>query len=239
MASTEIVLLSMHLRHNLWIEDDMTFMHLADDIASDLDAAFMVRRLGLPGNMTPEGILQKYTSGFLGKLLFKIQRTVNDDLTDLGLILLKGNGKFVDMLNEAIRKIQYLTIQDGLTHDFSIQLEEGVGGLTVHTISGDLKSAQEKLLTHVYARKYVTRQKQWFGVLIEPDRLGMVLSICKLSFLWERDDEMELAVKKIGMNKTIIGSNEMKEKLKVKLSRNDRCLCGSGKKYKKCCLIKK
>ncbi|HAI6492494.1 TPA: SEC-C metal-binding domain-containing protein, partial [Escherichia coli] len=27
-------------------------------------------------------------------------------------------------------------------------------------------------------------------------------------------------------------------KFKVKLGRNDKCLCGSGKKYKKCCLIK-
>ncbi len=240
MASTEIVLLSMHLKRNLWIEDDMTFMHLADDIASDLDAAFMVRRLGLPGNVTPRGILQKYTSGFLGKLLFKIQRTANDDLTDLGLTLLKGNDKFVDMLNDAIVKIQYLTIQDGLTHDFSIQLEERVGGLTVHTISGDLRSAQEKLLAHVHARKYAAKQKQWFGVLIEPDRLGMVFLICKLSFAWESNDEMELAVKKTKMNKTIkIDSKEMKEKLKVKLGRNDKCLCGSGKKYKKCCLIKK
>ncbi|HHS9537546.1 TPA: YecA family protein [Klebsiella quasipneumoniae subsp. quasipneumoniae] len=239
MASTEIVLLSMHLKYNLWIENDMTFMHLADDIASDLDAAFMVRRLALPGSGTPKGILQKYTSGFFGRLLFKIQRLANDDLTDLGLILLKGNGKFVDMLNEAVGRIQYLTIQDNLTHDFTIQLENGVGGLTVHTLAGDLESAQNKLMAHVNAKKYLAKQNQWFGVLVEADRLGMVASICKLSFPWQKDTKMDLAVKEAKMDKPMIyDSKELRGKFKVKLGRNDKCLCGSGKKYKKCCLIK-
>ena len=53
MASTEIVLLSMHLKRNLWLDENkFDFMHLEDDIASDLDAAFMVRRLGIPGQRT-------------------------------------------------------------------------------------------------------------------------------------------------------------------------------------------
>ena len=235
MASTEIVLLSMHLKSNLWIENDITLMHLDDDIASDLDAAFMVRRMALPGNDTPKGILQTYTSGFLGKLLFKIQRTAEDDLTDLGLTLLKGNGKFVETLNNAISKIQYLTIQNGLSHNFSIQLENA--GLTVHTFSGDLESAKNKLIAHVNARKYAFKQNKWFGVLIEAERLGMIISIYKSSFKWEQNDEMDLAVKKLKMNKPVIlDSKEMKKKSKVKLGRNDNCLCGSGKKYKKCCL---
>jgi hypothetical protein len=239
MASTEIVILSMHLQRNLWIEDDIDLMYLHDDIASDLDAAFMVRRLGWPGNSTPQGIIQKYTSGFIGKLLFKIQRTANDDLTDLGFTLLKGNGKFVNMLNSAVEKIQYSTIQDGLTHDFSIQLEGETGGLTVHTISGDLETAQKKLLKHIHARKYASKQSQWFGILVEPNRLGLVSAICKLSFPWEKNNDMELAVQKLNItNIPRIDSAKLKKNLKIKLQRNDKCLCGSGKKYKKCCMNK-
>ncbi|WP_456294871.1 SEC-C domain-containing protein [Vibrio sp. AK197] len=233
MASTEIVLLSMHLKRNLWIDSDITLMHLSDDIASELDAAFMVRRLALTGQKTPQGIIQKYTTGFFGKLLFHIQRAENDDLTDLGLTLLKGSGKFVDLLNNAVEKVQYLAVQDGLTHDFSVQLEGEKFGLTVHTISGEFQSAQEKLMSHMHLKKYTLKQNVWFGVLVEPANLGMISAVCKLSYPWEKDDTLEMAANVSGMNDSV---KVDPKNFKVKIGRNDRCLCGSGKKYKKCCM---
>jgi uncharacterized protein YecA (UPF0149 family) len=38
------------------------------------------------------------------------------------------------------------------------------------------------------------------------------------------------------LNKALPASNNFPEK-KEKIGRNDLCLCGSGKKYKKCCML--
>ncbi|MDF4656918.1 SEC-C domain-containing protein [Vibrio parahaemolyticus] len=236
MASTEIVLLSMHLKRNLWLDENkFDFMHLEDDIASDLDAAFMVRRLGIPGQRTPQGILQRYSKGFIGKLIFKIQRIAIDELIGFGFTLLKASGNFLDTLDSAVSKLCYLATQDGKLHDFSVLFDKEEGGLTVHTLCGELEQRQEKLLSHINAKKYAEKQDSWTGIIVDP-RSGMVSEMCHVNHPWKQDDEMDEAIRLLGLDTRKIKPDELKAKLKFKLGRNDKCPCGSGKKYKKCCL---
>jgi hypothetical protein len=56
----ELTALSYHLKRNLWLEDRYDIVRLADDISCDLDAAMTVRRDGIPGKRTPDGILTKF-----------------------------------------------------------------------------------------------------------------------------------------------------------------------------------
>jgi len=56
-VSHELTALAFHLKRNLLLEPDVTMMMLHDDIASELDAAMIVRREGLPGAGTPPGII--------------------------------------------------------------------------------------------------------------------------------------------------------------------------------------
>jgi len=50
MANHETVILSYHLRHNLWVESDTSTLILSDDISADLDVAMAVRRDGVNGS---------------------------------------------------------------------------------------------------------------------------------------------------------------------------------------------
>jgi uncharacterized protein YecA (UPF0149 family) len=53
-----------------------------------------------------------------------------------------------------------------------------------------------------------------------------------------RQKEMRIIGKEIAELSTKNRSQALKSGSKTKLGRNDPCPCGSGKKYKKCCLNK-
>ncbi|MFS1960090.1 YecA family protein [Vibrio lentus] len=235
VASTEIVLLGLHLKRNLWLEKNFTMMSLHDDIAADLDAAFMVRRMELSGSRTPDGILKRYSEGFISKLLFKLQYVKRDELTDFAFTLMKSSGDFLDTLDAAVTKICFETIQDGRSHDFTVLFDSENGGLTIHTSTGNREKGREALRSHMYARKYKERQDVWLGVIVDP-RSEMVLEICHIEEDWCFNSEMEEGIKSLNLKPNISPClKTMKKQLKFKVGRNDKCPCGSSKKYKRCC----
>jgi hypothetical protein len=68
MASHELTILSYHLKQNLWLNDEHTMVLLDDDISADLDLAMLVRREGIPGKGTPDGILTRFATTALGRM---------------------------------------------------------------------------------------------------------------------------------------------------------------------------
>ncbi|OEE85937.1 SecA-like protein [Enterovibrio norvegicus FF-162] len=233
-GSTEIVLLSMHLKRNLWLDKEFTMMHLDDDIASDLDAAFMVRRMGLYGPRTPEGILERYSKGFISKLLFKLQYVKRDELTDFAFALMKASGKFLDILDIGVSRISFETHQDTRSHDFTVMFEGEEGGLTIHTKSGSVEAVRDSLLSYMHLRMYRERQNKWLGVIIEP-KSQMVLELVHLKKEWAFDERLEEESKMLQPS-TKPNLTSLKKKLDFKVGRNHKCQCGSGKKFKHCCI---
>ena len=61
-AFHELTILAFHLKQNLWLDDKYDLVTLADDISVDLDVAMTVRREGLPGRDTRDGILTRFTA---------------------------------------------------------------------------------------------------------------------------------------------------------------------------------
>jgi uncharacterized protein YecA (UPF0149 family) len=57
----------------------------------------------------------------------------------------------------------------------------------------------------------------------------------------EVEAELGISEKKpfLGLFSDSYSHDEINLKDKMKIGRNDPCPCGSGKKYKKCCLLKK
>jgi hypothetical protein len=70
------------------------------------------------------------------------------------------------------------------------------------------------------------KAKSWFGVCLTP-RDGSIRFGINLEFPWKADPEVEAMIERVE------GSMSHARK---KIGRNDPCPCGSGKKYKKCCL---
>jgi hypothetical protein len=226
MAHHELTILSYHLQKNLWIDDKYNMLFLGDDIAADLDLAMGVRRGEMKGKGKVDGIITMMEGTFVGSVIAEIENKKNSDLIDFGFTLLSLNEEAINQINQHVKLISDRAQEDGKCHDFSIGGEEW-GGLTIHCNNDSYEVAFNKLQGHCEKRKYAQKVTNWFGICIDPIEKGIKFAI-RLNYEWKKSEEMERTIKLLSPILNASGKN--------KIGRNDICLCGSGKKYKKCCL---
>ncbi|PZL93630.1 zinc chelation protein SecC [Pantoea graminicola] len=231
-SSHELTIFSFHLKQNLWMEEEHDFYILDDDICSDLDIAMMSRRKGVEGKKTPDGILTLHQDGFIRRIIRSLEDENDVVALKLGLILLSLGSNTINDLNEMYKKTLGLSKFDRNHHDLTTML--GDTGITFHSNYHDFEFARDKLYDHCIRRKYICRAKQWIGVLIHPDN-NSVLYGFMLDFDWFFSDEMEEKTQNRTIKNTLVRVNGAMTQVK-KVGRNSPCVCGSGKKYKKCCL---
>lgn len=230
IASNELVILSHHLRHNLWINSG-TIVGLDDTLAADLDFAMAVRRLGEIGNDTPAGILTRLKSTAIYNIINFIKSTDNAAAIELGFLLLSLSEQSILGMNTNLENIASLCRKDSKPHNFSMIFDSGVG-LTVHCCRTTEDSAKDRLQSHCLVKKYFQKATKWFGMSIHPDDLSLRFCL-ELDFEWQQSDDMD-KITSDTKNRNI-ANNKFKKK-NHKIGRNDPCPCGSGRKYKKCCL---
>lgn len=235
ISTHELTLLSVHITHNLWISDKYNMVMFDDDIAVHLDAAMAVRREGLPGEATPDGVLKRLAGTPVGQIISDIEARPDSVKIDLGLLLLSLGKDFIDDINRAI-DVTKANGLDGQLHDFTLAFSQG-GGITVHCNDRPDDEAAELLYRHCALRKYSQKEKSWFGLVIRPGTGDMRMGL-KLEGDWVFDSQLEQAVSTMpsGISHrqfdTLIGRGGKKQKI----GRNEPCPCGSERKYKKCCL---
>jgi hypothetical protein len=227
-AGHEQTILAYHLKKNLWLDDKYDRVVLDDDIGVELDIAMGARRNGLPGKKTPEGILTELPSTTLGRMVAKIERRSDPATIDLGMVLLTLSGDAIRKASEGVDKIVALAKRDGKQHDVSGSIGDGEVGLTVHCSDEPLERRAPRLEMHCARRKYIERAAKWFGVCVGAD--GDVRCGVNLEFAWSYDPAMERWIEEEASPAPTAGTRG------PRVGRNDPCPCGSGRKYKKCCL---
>jgi hypothetical protein len=235
LVSQELTNLGYHLKHNLWVEDEYIMMNLGDDFTSSLDIAMTSRRMGVPGERTPKGILTRFEGTPIGVLLEQIERSATPELVGLGMILLQLSSDAAKHINSGITNLVRSAGKDGNHHDLSVPFEPSKSGFTIHVNSLPHDKARERLWAHCKLRKYATKSDKWYGLLLLP-KSGQILGALAIEERWKQDTNLENALESWPRKPmTPIGSLPRQSKLQ-KIGRNDRCPCRSGKKYKKCCL---
>ena len=100
--------------------------------------------------------------------------------------------------------------------------------LTIHCSQLVDSEAEMILRRHCELRKYSQKANNWFGLALRPD--GSIQLAAELIRPWKFNAAME----------TILADTSSARPLNAatgrKVGRNDPCLCGSGKKYKHCCI---
>jgi hypothetical protein len=230
IASHELVLLSQHLKRNLWFEKKYDTILLEDDISADLDVAMWARRDNVPGKRTPDGILTRIANTSVGKLLKEIETREEPETLDLGLLLLTLGENAVQKISKAINVITERARQDSQGHDLSIPLDEGSAGLTIHCNDTPIANAGPLLLNHCLARKYAAKVDEWHGLCLRPSD-GTLRFGVGLCYQWKQDAQMDQLT--AGLQKPT-PFEDFFAGLKRKIGRNDPCPCNSGRKYKKC-----
>lgn len=235
MASHELTILSYHLKQNLWLDGKHDMVMLDDDISTDLDIAMLVRREGIPGKGTPEGILTRFSATALGRMVKAIEARPDPATIDLGFTLLTLGEDTVLEVSACIEQLAKQGIADGKNHDVTVGLGSGGTGLTIHCNDDQIEVAGPALQRHCHARKYTEHAETWFGVCVRPSdqalRFGLILDLP-----WEQNDAMDALTKNMGRPGNMRALLREATKARTKVGRNDLCPCGSGKKYKKCCL---
>lgn len=239
LSTHELTILSYHLKQNLWMDGEYTMMQLGDDICADLDLAMLTRRDGIPGNPTPDGILTSYIGTHFDQIIKDIELLDHPATVDFGFMLLTLSGDTIEMINDGISKLVLLGKGDGKHHDLTLSISEGGTGLTIHCNDSSDSEATKRLDRHCELRKYEQRANQWFGVCIGTNTEKLRFGVNK-EFDWKQSDEMDELTKDLPKPQPLKGKKEVNFKTVVrkskKVGRNEQCPCGSGKKYKKCCL---
>jgi len=239
LSTHELTILSYHLKKNLWLDGEYTMMQLEDDICADLDLAMLVRRDGVPGNEAPDGILTKYEGTHFDRLVKDVELRDHPATVDFGFMLLTLSGDTIEVINDGISKLIELGEKDGKHHDLTLGISEDSSGLTIHCNDDSDAEAAKRLDRHCELRKYEQKANQWFGVCIGSKSQRLRFGINK-DFKWEQSDAMDEATNDLPKPQSLKGKNKANFKTVTrkskKIGRNEKCPCGSGKKYKKCCL---
>lgn len=237
MASQELTILGYHLTKNLWVQPDVHLMHLCDDFSAGLDIAMAVRRAGVQGTATPEGVLTRFGKSTVGRIVQEIEARPEPATIDLGFLLLAMSEQAVTEMSRAVDRLAARTRADGKVHDLTFGFKEG-SGITFHCTDEPSSVAGPRLESYCTLRKYREKASQWFGLCMSstgPDvRFGV-----SLVFPWNQDEQMDEKTRDMkepdpidqALQKLMIGRSRVS-----KTGRNDPCPCGSGRKYKKCCL---
>jgi hypothetical protein len=186
--SHELILLSYHVRQNLWIDDDYDGALLDDTIGADLEIAMLARRRGIEGAKTPEGPLTLFAGTTFDAMLARIEDRPEPAMIDLGLFMLETSGGTIKAFNEGVEMIVSRARSDLGPHDFSLKI--GPAGLTVHCSYESPKAVRGRLEAHVEARKYATKSDRWFGIFLNPDD-GLPSVGLMLDFPWSDDPDRE------------------------------------------------
>jgi len=225
MVQQELTLLSYHLTQNLYMSDDSTLMMISDDVAAYIDEAMFSRRKGIGEKHTPEGILTRFKNTIIGNFLDNISSYEDDYSIEIGFFLLTLSEEAINQLNEGIEKTIRLFFKDGRGHDFTAGFDDAKTGITIHTNTLEYSEAERSLIDHCKLRKYKQHANNWFGICVNPHSKTVKFGVMS--------DTEWVYSKKIG--EEIVHNLVSKN---VKIGRNEKCPCGSGKKYKKCCLNK-
>jgi hypothetical protein len=207
---------------------------LGEDISADLDIAMAARRDGIPGRATPDGILTRYAGTTLWRLIEDIEARADAGTIDLGFMLLMLSGETIKDSNHAIDQAVAKTRRDGQTHDVTIGL--GDMGFTVHCNDLPVATAVGPLRRHCERRKYTEKADSWFGVCLGSHDARLRFGV-SLDYPWKQDMAMDEATKKLPRPAPNIKVAMREPATKQKVGRNDPCPCGSGLKFKKCCLV--
>lgn len=237
MAGQELAILGYHLKSNLWVDPKTDMVSMHESMSVELDVAMMARRAGVPGRRVPKGILVEQKKGLIGRILGAIQHSDEPAKFDLGMMLLTLSGRTIDHLTKGMERIAREARSDKKAHDFTLAVAEASTGFTVHASYEPAIVAAPILRRHCENRKYLSRANSWFGIAIDP-KTALPRASIELKGEWKKSEEMDHITAHMrpdpGPAAAPIDDKVTFESLIRPLGRNDRCWCGSGKKYKSC-----
>ena len=239
-ADSELALLGFHLGHKLFPEDDYNGTMIHAGFSQLVDANFLVARGNWPDAPAAQKLFHTWKNPQFDELVNDIKRAATrqpigqGSAEDALFFLFDQTGKGADQLFSMVQRVKRATLRDGERHDARLPMPESRQGTTIVTFPAPTHPLQEQTMLQelegiALAHKYRSRADEWLflgsfaGSPFQFDAFGYIKDP------WSRDPEMEQLVRTALVPGRAVNAHG------EKLGRNQKCPCGSGKKFKRCC----
>lgn len=184
------------------------------------------------GNRGPKVDKPKFKITDDYKLLIKtIEATQKKGFSHVTTSLLSLDSRTQKVVAEQMNNNINRSKIDGIEHDFTMLLDDNKTGMTFNTIINNPN--YEKFTNYCKFKMYQTKRSEWILITTKLHE-NNTTSIDFSTFYkeWEFDPTLEKQLKASqGIHAKVIRP--------FKIGRNEKCPCGSGLKYKKCCGVGK
>ena len=236
---SEMSLLGFHLKHKLFPQKDTDGTFVADNYTQLVDANFLVVRGGWHDTGSTDRLFHGWKNERFDELVRDIklaarrQSSQEVPAEDLLFFLFDLAGQGADYFADMVERCKRATLEDGQMHDFRLPMPRNKKGVTFVSFpapSHPIQAAvfKQELTAIALAQKYRSQADEWValasfaGSPVSFDVFGYIKST------WEQDAELERIVDSSLSPGIAVGADGKK------LGRNQRCPCGSGKKFKRC-----
>lgn len=234
-ADEEMVFLGYHLTNKLWKSVEYDYYSIDSSVGTIVDRNYFPYKLGLTVSDEEDLIGRKNQDPNFERLYSKIKQLDNPKSTDIIFYLLNfsdvARKRIVDLIIETKKK----TLMDGKDHDVSFPPDIHYIPKVVITYfsSGlnDILEITKKVSAYGIYRKYKSKGDIWIGLVSIKESTEMIDFALYTDFSWMYDEELEKDVNNINLKPKVINFSSPNRKI----GRNDKCICGSNLKYKKCC----
>lgn len=236
-ADEEIVYLGYHLDRKLWKSPNTNFFVIDSSYGQVIDRNYYPKKAGLDVSDEGDVIKNRWKNEGFDNLCDRLKTLNEPKITDIIFHLLDRSGDARKNLVDYLIKTKKQTVKDGMAHDFSIPPDGSYSprvGVTYYSLnSGSVKDLQKRLLTLCQARKYKSKGDVWIGFGSLNNSHEMIDVVVFNEQKWQYDKDLET------MSNALLGRKGRLTRIGRKIGRNERCPCGSGLKYKKCCGLNK
>lgn len=227
-SSNEFSVLSLHLKQNLYIDEEVSHIYLDDSISASLDLAMLARRDAVNAPITPEGILTQFVDSIFGKLIASLENEENEAAINLSFVFLQAGEETIGLINDGLKTTISAAIKDGGTHDFGFGIADT--GVTFHCNNLPKQEAVEKLLAHASLKKYTQKRDNWFAVLMAPNLEPKIMLCVHMNDTWEYEKDMEEAANILFQSKP---NPKRNESFSVGIKKNQKKTKGNKRKLQR------
>jgi hypothetical protein len=231
IGSSEVSLLAFHLNKKL-VKTPSKRRHkigIDQSLAQLIDANFPAMKGEAPVTEAIDRLHHGWKNESFDSLIADIKKSA-PEFTDAVFMLYDLAGAGADDLVQQIGNIKEKSRRDGKSHDASLIYENGRMGITLVCEQNDSMILDNKLLALSQARKYKTKADIWLGIGLYESSDRLVDTVVFNNTPWEKDEKLEY------ISRILLKQGQEIFSKKTKTGRNENCPCGSGLKYKKCCL---
>ena len=193
LAQDELGVLAVHLRENLWIDNDTDMLAILEQGTYDMNVAMMVRRAGMPGKATPDGVLKRLARTVVGRIVAQVEAEPNPAAMEIGLKLLKLGEGVIQQIDTAIDEWRRQPNSKNM-YGLSLSISGADAGLTIQANRIPQAQAETYLANNCLVRKYESRVTTWFGVVLDARDFATLRHAVVISYPWQPDKELEGAI---------------------------------------------